>query len=649
MCGILGIVAPRGARPTPDDRAIMALRDRMIHRGPDGAGLWRHENCALAHRRLAVMDPSPAGAQPMIAPDDAGSPRLALVYNGELYNDAELRAGLRERGVTFSTGCDTETLLRAWLTHATDALTLLRGMYAFGVWDVRSRVLTLARDPLGIKPLYYARTTSGPEQVVFASDPRVVAAHPGVGARPNWRMASAYLTTIRTVLGDQTMYEGVHAVRAGEAIEFDCAGPGIRVRRWRHWVSPEVDRGETWDDGRAADAVRDSLEGATRAHLRSDVPTCALLSGGLDSTVLASIARREAPELRTYCAGAREGAGPEDDDLDVARRAAAFLGTRHEEALVTRASFGERWAWMVGRVGVPLSTPNEVAIHDVASRLRADGCVVTLSGEGADELFAGYDVAIRSALAYRAAASRGEDARGPGAFELESNAWVGPSVKAGVVREEVLRGAEWDAWLARWYEDEFAAGAREVGEGVDASWSGLETHLRFVRRVNLTGLLQRLDTATMLASVEGRTPFADARVAECAEALPLGTKIRALDPARRRGSASGAASGPGVAVAAPPAGALGVVDAEGGWETKSCLRRAFAGVLPREVLSRPKRSFPLPFREWVEDSAGVLRESAFAREVFRDEAVALVGARPRELWNLAWPMINLAMWGDSIA
>lgn len=649
MCGIFGIVAPRGREASLDDAAIVRLRDRMTHRGPDGAGLWRHENCVLAHRRLAVVDPSPAGAQPMVHADGTG-PVSALVYNGELYNDQRWRDRLRAQGCVFRSSCDTETVLHAWGALGEACLPELRGEFAFGAWDVRAKRLTLARDALGVKPLYFARADGG--EVVFASDPRVVAAHPGVGARPNWAMVGAYLTSIRTVLGEQTMFDGVYAVRPGEAIEFECAGEAIRERRWFYWRGAPVDPEERWSAERAATVVRGIVEESVRVHLRADVETCALLSGGLDSTVIAALARGETPDLRTYCAGAREGACEEDDDLDVARRAAAALGTRHEEAVVSRAGFGERWRWMVERMGLPLSTPNEVAIYEVAARLRADGCVVTLSGEGADELFAGYDLPLHAAAAYREAAARGEDPRGPGRFEMESNAWMGGAIRRAALRDEVWEAAEADGWTGRWFEDEFARCAEEIGP---ACADPLAAHLRFHRRVNLTGLLQRLDTATMLASVEGRVPYADGVVAWVAEGLPMGVKIGS------DGASGGAERRSGGGVSAKARMAEGtdghsretVVEAAPGrgewrgWETKVCLRRGFAGALPREVVERPKRSFPLPFRAWVGDSVGVLRESPFAREVFTDAAVEMVCARPRELWNLAWPMVNVAMWGEA--
>lgn len=625
MCGILGIVTSVGRRVAVDDGVIARMRDRMAHRGPDGAGLWRSASghVALAHRRLAVIDPSPAGRQPMVA----GEGRAAIVYNGELYNDAELREALAPelaaRGERFGASCDTETVLwalRAWGAAGVDRM---RGMYALGFYDAEARAVVLARDPLGIKPLYWwAGRLGGEPCVVFASEIGAILEHPETPRRPDLAGVSAYLTTIRTTLGERTLFEGVRCVRPGEVLRIELGGEEPRVVSLREraplgaWLA---------DDGaRPAERVREAVSESVRRHLRADVPTCCLLSGGLDSSVVATVAGRGAAALWTYCSGAERGvagspsassAGGGDggfetgDDFAFARAVASRLGTRHTEAPVSREMFRERWAGMVAAMGVPLSTPNEVAINEVARRLRADGKIVTLSGEGADELFAGYEGPMTQAARFVASGAGCEAHRRPeaGRFQLESNAWVPLEAKGAVLNEGPWRALEGDAALIESYRAEFA-GACAEGEDKDP----LQAHLRFHRRVNLAGLLLRLDSATMLAGVEGRTPLADVAVAALAESLPM----------REKFSSDG-----------------------GRTVTKRVLREAFADVLPAEVVARPKASFPLPFQEWVRDSVGVLRESALARELFTAEAIETVAAQPGKLWHLAWPMVNVAMWG----
>lgn len=633
MCGIFGVLGSR-ARPLSItlDHATR-LRDMLTHRGPDGAGVWAEQSVVLAHRRLAVIDPTDRGAQPMATPDG----RFVLVYNGELYNDAELRRDLAARAVRFRTTCDTETVLHALATWGLDALTRFRGMFALALYDTRLRTLTLARDPLGVKPLYFWHDE---RELVFASEPGPILAHPRVTPAPNLAMVSAYLTTIRTVLENDTLFAGVHALAPGQAALCDVSGGDVGgapvVRIVDYWRSCAVQRADVSEADAALD-TRAAIRESVALHLRSDVPTCALLSGGLDSAVVTSIARAMHDDLRTYCAGAPSVA-EERDDLSYARELAHYLNTRHDEAIVTRESFARRWPAMVREMGVPLSTPNEVAIHAVASRLRADGCIVTLSGEGADELFAGYEGPMLAALAHtrRRAADPSYTLSG-GRFELLSNAWIAPDLKRALLREEVSRATGADESLFSAYDAIFDKCAEECGapgdpaSGFGASGGGvdpLEAHLRFHRRVNLTGLLQRLDTATMLASVEGRTPYADCAVALIAESMPMSVKFAIEEHARTARGGD-----------APP-------DDAPQCRTKIALREAFRDALPREVIERPKASFPLPFQGWLADNASALRDSSFARAIFTDDAVETVSSDPARHWRCAWPMTNIAMWGD---
>jgi asparagine synthase (glutamine-hydrolysing) len=589
------MVSVRGRAPGVPALSLERMRDAMTSRGPDSAGLWVQGDLALAHRRLAVIDRTEAGAQPMVSCDG----RYALVYNGELYNEPELRAELVAEGAIFRTVSDTETVLRALSRWGCGALGRFRGMFALAFADVTEGRVLLARDPLGIKPLYWARVDGGKE-IAFASDLGALLLHPGLVRRPDMVAASAYLTTVRTVLGERTLFEGVNTMRPGQVLELDQNGEEVRVRR----LAPPVrERGRQGQEVAAevlVERTRRAVEDSVRRHLRSDVPVCALLSGGLDSSIIATVAARELGTIRTFCSGAEGG-----EDFAFARLMAERLGTDHTEAPVSRRLFAERWGEMIWTLGVPLSTPNEVAISEVSRVLRSRDMVVALSGEGADELFGGYEMPMAQAAAYEGLAP--SERQHPGDFQLNSAAWVGTEAKAGLLSPAVWRRVEADDALVVAYREEFEAILASGATGLDA-------HLLFQRRINLAGLLQRLDTATMLHSVEGRTPMADVAVCDAADALPSGLKFNPIGGA-----------GPG--------------------RTKITLRRAFADLLPAAVLERPKASFPLPFQEWVADSVGVLRTSALAREVFTEAAIATVTAEPQRLWNLAWPMVNLALWG----
>jgi asparagine synthase (glutamine-hydrolysing) len=294
--------------------------------------------------------------------------------------------------------------------------------------------------------------------------------------------------------------------------------------------------------------------------------------------------------------------------------------------------FLERWAWMIDRMGVPLSTPNEVAIHEVASRLRADGCVVTLSGEGADELFAGYEAPLAEAWRFE----RARDAlASPARFQLENNAWIPTSTKGAILDDRLWDAIAHDSWLMAWTEREFDRAAAECGAPTTRLPAGalavdpVEAHLRHQRRVNLTGLLQRLDTATMLAGVEGRTPFADAHVALVAESLPLARKFTVEEPPTLLAAHTHPTSAPPVLRT----------------RSKLALREAFRADLPAEIVDRPKASFPLPFQGWIAAHADALRTCDFARAIFSPAAIETVAHDPARHWRLAWPMLNLALWG----
>lgn len=620
MCGIYTAANARGTRLALTASRAAALRDTLAHRGPDGAGLWDGGHVILTHRRLSVLDTTDAGAQPMAWPHD-GSPRWVISYNGELYNDAELRRALEREGVVFRTACDTETVIAAMDQWGADAVSRFRGMFALVAFDVRRHTLVMARDALGIKPLYWAQAEDG--TVYTASEPGPIVQSPGMSARPNWRMVSAYISTIRTSLGGETMFEGVRAVDPGTTLEFDLGG-GRPLARERTWWQPSTE-----SIGATDAEVRDAIEESIGAHLRTDVPMCCLLSGGLDSTIIAATAVRAMAGLRTYAAGpaVEDDEDPANSDLVFGARTAAALGTRHTEDVMTPDRFADRWRWMVGAMGVPLSTPNEVAINGIATRLRADGCIVTLSGEGADELFGGYDAPLARVAALRAQAAREGWAVTPeeaGAMELIGASWAPPGIKDRVVRPEFWRSVNADAWMMRVYADAMGASVREAGA------DGLGAHLRMHRRINLAGLLQRLDTATMLAGVEGRTPLADARIAELAEALPVGRKI-VLGGEASGGVTGSTEGGAALAVAA---------------RTKIALREAFAGVVPQFVADRAKRSFPLPFRTWIGAVVADAARSPLVREVYPDAVVAEAVRTPELMWHIAWPMANLGLWAD---
>lgn len=592
MCGIAAIFNLANPALSIDAATVKRMRDRLTHRGPDEAGIWNGDSACIAHRRLRVIDPTPAGHQPMTSPDG----RYVLAYNGELYNDHDLRIELASLGVTFRTSCDTETLLHALMAWGADAANKLRGMYAFVFMDTKTNRVLIARDPMGIKPLYYAMINAGDgDQLAIASEIPALLEHPAVPRTPDPVTLSAYLSSIRTTLGQRTMFASISTLEPGEQISIDLNNPA-QSQSINWWDAP---------DRTPTQGIRQTIEDSVHRHLRTDVPMCALLSGGLDSAITSTLAMRSRGELHTYCAGARtEGFS---DDFAFARQVAQQLGTTHHEIEVTQERFIEQLPYLVRRLGNPISTPNEVAIHEVALALRARGHIVTISGEGADELFGGYAPIMQQCVAHVAQLEDPTIDPDGGLMHLRANAWITEELKPAVLNPVRLAEADNDAHLRAFYTNTFS----RLHEQSPAD-SPLQAHLRFQRRLNLPNLLQRLDTATMLAGVEGRTPFADIEVAIAAEALPMSRKY-AYDKQEP--------------------------------QTKIALREAFAPDIDPAVLQRPKASFPLPFQHWLAPIADLIFESPFARQYFSAQAIGLVAANPNKYWHMAWPMINLTLWG----
>ncbi|MEM9380778.1 MAG: asparagine synthase (glutamine-hydrolyzing) [Planctomycetota bacterium] len=596
MCGIVGEVTAPGEPSALTDAAAEAWLERLAHRGPDGRGLWREENVLLGHTRLAVRDPeSAAAAQPIATPCG----RYVLAYNGELYDDAALRRSLlpevqrRTGGRGFVTSCDAETVLWALVLRGQRALEGLRGMYALAFVDLARRELLLARDPLGVKPLVWAVAGRG---LAFASEPLALVGHPRVERRPDADMVSAYLATSRRTLVGRTMFEGVEALLPGDVLRVDLCERTPRPVRVAGAERPAPE-GPT-----DAEACRHVIEDSTLRHLVSDVPLCALLSGGLDSTILATIVADERPDLATWCASGVEDGREVGPDPRAARAVAARLGTRHTDVSIDRGTFVREWEAHVAHLGQPLSTPNEVAISETARAMRSSGATVTLSGEGADELFGGYDAALQ---AFAAHASLTRPPIGPARFHLEVTSWVSPADQERLLVDSA-RGSE---FVVGAFDAAYRRGLR-LADG-----DPLGAHLEVQREINLNALLERLDAATMRHGIEGRTPFADPEVARFARAVPMERKF-----VRGRG-----------------------VDG-----SKVVLREAFRGAVPPAITAREKASFPLPFERWSASMAGVLVGSRFLTDVVRPAAIRAVADDPAGQWRLAWLLGNLALWGDAV-
>jgi asparagine synthase (glutamine-hydrolysing) len=370
MCGICGSYRfdPRAAEI---DRArILRSRDAMAARGPDGAGEWFSDDgaVALGHRRLAILDLSAAGAQPMASPDG----RFRLVFNGEIYNFRELRAALERDGERFATQSDTEVLLALWARHGERTLPLLRGMYAFALWDARERALTLARDPFGIKPLYYAE---GDGVVRFASQVRALEAA-GVSREVDPAGLAGFLLW-GSVPEPRTIRRAIRALPAGHLAVFRSTGP-------------EAPRALADPAPLAAERPAAALEASVAAHLVSDVPVAIFLSSGLDSALVAALARRAAsrPPPVAFTLSFEGWEGSARDEGPLAAAVARALGLPHVERKLSRAEVEA--AWPAALVAMDQPSIDGFNTFLVARAAHEAGIKVALSGLGGDELLGGY-------------------------------------------------------------------------------------------------------------------------------------------------------------------------------------------------------------------------------------------------------------------
>jgi asparagine synthase (glutamine-hydrolysing) len=381
MCGIAGII---GRLDEPNRAALQRMNNAMIHRGPDASGTWvstqdaRGWGALLGHRRLSILDLSAAGAQPMVDPVTGH----VIVFNGEIYNFRELRQRLEaERQVFQSTG-DTAIMLRALSLHGPAAVSWLRGMFAFACWDPLQRQLLLARDPLGIKPLYLARSPNPDAgwSVAFASELRALLASGLLGTPHLDPQAVASGVWNGFVVGPGTAVKGVELLWPGHVLELD--GAGKEVRQEEFWRIPD----HPPDPIMSEDDLAVVLEERLRLHLASDVPLAVFLSGGVDSSVTANLARRAAQDpIHTFTLAFEE---QEFNEAAVARRIAVAIGTQHHEVVLTEGHFVEKLESALDSLDQP--TFDGLNAYYLSQAIRKAGFTVALSGTGGDELFGGY-------------------------------------------------------------------------------------------------------------------------------------------------------------------------------------------------------------------------------------------------------------------
>jgi asparagine synthase (glutamine-hydrolysing) len=640
MCGICGIYEYGRASGGVTVDLVASMRDTMVHRGPDDAGTWMSQDrrVGLGHRRLSIVDLSAAGHNPMTNETSD----VWIVFNGEIYNHEKLRTWLVERGHVYRSRTDTETLVHLYEEVGDDLVDHLEGMFAFAIWDARRRRLLLARDRLGVKPLYYSM---GGGRLLFGSEIKALLEHPEVSRDIDEESLYHYLTFLTTP-APRTLFAGISKLPPGHLLTCEEDGT-VEVRRY--WDAIVENPDPPLSEAETIDRVRTLLAEAVEKRTMADVPFGVFLSGGVDSSAtLAFLARTSNHPVRTFTVGF-EGA-PRYNELEHARRIARQYKADYHEVIIGPEDAVEFLPEMIYHQDEPIADPVCVSLYYVSKLARETGTIVVQAGEGADEIFSGYTSYATYLRAYeqvwrhaerlpgslrRGAARLADSKLGKGLIDrLPKGRKLAPELARRLGAGEPL------FWSATEIYDETQKGRllspsyRARVKGL-SSFDAVRPHLDhlleekpsadFLERMIYCELklrlaellLMRVDKITMATSVETRVPFLDHKLVEFAMTIPRSMKVR---------------------------------DGENKW----VLKKALEGIVPDDILYRPKQGFALPINEWcIQGMAPFVERTLFSsplrkRELFDYDVV-------REIWDAhqsgrvdysfnIWSLLNLSLW-----
>ena len=626
MCGLAGTLVFDGSPGSVTTPVLGRMRDALAHRGPDGDGVWvsNDHHVGFAHCRLSIIDLSRAADQPMTNEDGS----IQLIFNGEIYNHAEIRRELQSLGghQWRTDHSDTEVIVHAFEQWGIECLHRFRGMFAMAIWDGRKRELWLVRDRIGIKPLYWS---SHHGRLAFASEIKALLEDPQQQREIDEESLYHYLSFLTTP-APRTLFAGIHKLPAGSWMRVKADGTIETRKYWDVWdhVAPLRDASE--DD--IAARVLDTLRASVRYRKVADVPVGIFLSGGVDSSTNAALfSEDERTQVKTFSVAYREEFGSYPSELPYARKMAARIGSEHHEYLISTGDLISFLPRMVHLQDEPIADPVCVPVYFVSKLARDHGVTVCQVGEGADELFIGYPnwqaaldrqfwadmpgaktLAALSLPALSAAgyghtyqfeairrASLGQPLFWGGAeafTEAEKQQLLGPAVR------DRLRGlTSWDP--IRPIRERFDAAAWDRG---NANWlTYVDLNLRLPEL-----LLMRVDKMSMGVSLEGRVPFLDHEFVALALSIPSRLKLK-----------------------------------DG--ELKHVLKRAVRGVIPGELIDRPKQGFGVPVNEMLPGrllTAARAEVARFARDTGLLDAAAADRVMTTADGSKVWYLMNLAMW-----
>lgn len=621
MCGILGYFSRNSYLPKTSD--FQVALDLQEHRGPDDSDIEIQEKIILGHRRLSIIDLHEHAKQPMKS--DCG--RYTIVFNGEIYNFKELKGSLIEKGYEFHTSGDTEVLLNWFIEHGEKCLNELIGMFAFAIYDEKTNKVFVARDRLGIKPLYYYQDD---KSFIFSSEIKSILKLKGSKFKLNKSALVSYMA-FRYPIRNDTFFDGIDSLEPGTYLSVDASN--IEIKRYWEFASriseQQVDKGEEY----YLNELRRILESAVKYRMIADVPVGAYLSGGVDSSAISALMSLFSDKpIKTFTIGFGEDGY---NEFPYANMVASRYQTSHHEIMLGGSEYFDQMKYLTGIKDAPLSVPNEVPLYLMSKELKKHITVV-LSGEGADEIFAGYGRIFRSAddLAnyqriFKKEGGYTEEEKGfLASFErrygkidvtdelshfLELYAYAGIDFQKDVLSKNFAVDEYWSSLKER-FSDIFS-------EAGDASY--LNKMMYAFERIHIVGLLQRADMTTMAASVEGRVPFVDHRLVEFAFTIPEKYKLKWKDAlSQKTGSFK-----------------LGSEVSEIYDIPKAVLKKACEDILPNEVLYRKKMGFPVPLDRWLGGGfislvkEELLSEHSMSKEFINTDKVKQLIEKPEFLNN----------------